>query len=128
MQILQHSKSWICTYPLAKTIYGDKAYTDYALEDYLEETENIRLIPDRKANLKRQHTGCIRYLQSILRKRIETTFSQLVSLFPRKIHAAYEEWISFKASCIRRFFFGKTAFITALAAALRNNQSGKFSD
>ena len=38
-------------------VYGDKAYTDYALEDYLEETENIRLIPDRKANLKRQQQG-----------------------------------------------------------------------
>src|SRR5262249_8489772 len=36
-------------------IYGDKAYTDYALEDYLEEIEMIRLIPDRKTNLKRQH-------------------------------------------------------------------------
>ena len=68
-------------------IYGDKAYTNYSLEDYLEETEQIRLIPDRKFNLTRQHSGCIRYLQSVLRKRIETTFSQLVSLFPRKIHA-----------------------------------------
>src|SRR6185312_6840100 len=45
-------------------VYGDKAYTDYVLEDYLEEIEKIRLIPDRKANLKRQHSGCIRYLQS----------------------------------------------------------------
>jgi len=68
-------------------VYGDKAYTDYTLEDYLAEIEKIRLIPDRKANLKRQHPGCVRYLQSVLRKRIETTFSQLVSLFPRKIHA-----------------------------------------
>lgn len=68
-------------------VYGDKAYTNYALEDYLAEIEGIRLIPDRKYNLKRQHPGCIRYLQSVLRKRIETTFSQLVSLFPRKIHA-----------------------------------------
>lgn len=71
----------------SSTIYGDKAYTDYTLEDYLEEVENIRLIPDRKANLKRQHSKYVCYLQSILRKRIETTFSQLVSLFPRKIHA-----------------------------------------
>jgi len=72
-------------------VYGDKAYTDYALEDYLEEIENITLIPDRKANLKRQHSGCICYLQSVLRKRIETTFSQLVNLFPRKIHAVTRE-------------------------------------
>lgn len=72
-------------------IYGDKAYTDYILEDYLAEVEKIRLIPDRKANLKRQHSGYIRYLQSVLRKRIETTFSQLVSLFPRKIHAVTKD-------------------------------------
>lgn len=68
-------------------IYGDKAYTHYALEDYLAEIEEIKLRPERKKILKRQHSGCIRYLQRILRKRIETTFSQLVSLFPRKIHA-----------------------------------------
>jgi IS5 family transposase len=68
-------------------LYADKAYTDYAFEDYLEDIEKIILIPDRKANLKRQHSGSIRFLQSVARKRIETTFSQLVSLFPRKIHA-----------------------------------------
>jgi IS5 family transposase len=68
-------------------IYGDKAYTNYSFEDYLQETEQIRLIPDRKANLTRQHSGCIRYLQSVLRKRVETTFSLLTRLFPRKIHA-----------------------------------------
>jgi IS5 family transposase len=77
-------------------VYGDKAYTDYALEEYLAETEMIRLIPDRKANLKRQHSGCLRYLQSVLRKRIETTFSQLVSLFPRKIHAVTREGFMLK--------------------------------
>lgn len=72
-------------------VYGDKAYTDYALEDYLAEMEEIKLIPERKVNLRRQHSGCIRYLQSVFRKRIETTFSQLVSLFPRKIHAVTRE-------------------------------------
>jgi IS5 family transposase len=68
-------------------IYGDKAYTSYSFEDYLEETEQIKLIPDRKVNLARQHSGCVCYLQRILRKRVETTFSMLVRLFPRKIHA-----------------------------------------
>lgn len=68
-------------------IYGDKAYTNYSFEDYLEEVEQIRLIPERKANLTRQYSGCTRYLQSILRKKIETAFSMLVRLFPRKIHA-----------------------------------------
>lgn len=77
--------------PISSIVYGDKAYTNYALEDYLEEFEQIKLIPDRKANLSRQHSGCLRYLQSVLRKRIETTFSMLVRLFPRKIHAVTKE-------------------------------------
>ena len=68
-------------------LYGDKAYTSYSFEDYLQEIEQIRLIPDRKASLTRQHSGPIRYLQGILRKRVETTFSMLTRLFPRKIHA-----------------------------------------
>jgi Transposase DDE domain len=73
--------------PHGSVIYGDKAYTDYSLEDSLYDMESIRLIPDRKANLSRQHSGCIRYIQSVIRKRIETTFSLIVSLFSRKIHA-----------------------------------------
>jgi DDE family transposase len=68
-------------------IYGDKAYTDYRFEDLLNEMAGIHVIPERKANAKRQHSGCLRYLQSILRKRIETTFSGITRLFPRKIDA-----------------------------------------
>ncbi len=69
------------------TIYGDKAYTDYKFEDLLVEICDIRLIPERKVNSKKQHSGCISYLQSKLRKRIETTFSEITRLFPRKIDA-----------------------------------------
>ena len=68
-------------------IYGDKAYTDYQFEDLLNEIADIHVIPERKAKAKRQHSGCLRYLQSILRKRIETTFSVINRLFPRKIDA-----------------------------------------
>lgn len=73
--------------PPNASIYGDKAYTQYSLEDYLQEFEEIKLIADRKINATRQHSGCVQYLQSVLRKRIETTFSQLTSMLPRKIHA-----------------------------------------
>lgn len=73
--------------PQEASIYGDKAYTQYSFEDDLQEFEKIRLIADRKKNATRQYSGSIQYLQSILRKRIETTFSQLTSMFPRKIHA-----------------------------------------
>lgn len=77
--------------PQGASIYGDKAYTHYSLEDDLQEFEKIKLIADRKTNATRQHSGCVRYLQSVLRKRIETTFSQITSMFPRKIHAVTKE-------------------------------------
>ena len=68
-------------------IYGDKAYTDYKFEDFLKEIAGIQIIPERKVNAKRQHCSSLRYIQSILRKRIETTFSGITRLFPRKIDA-----------------------------------------
>lgn len=77
--------------PQGSSIYGDKAYTQYSFEDDLQEFEKIKLIADRKTNATRQHSGCVQYLQSILRKRIETTFSQLTNMFPRKIHAVTKE-------------------------------------
>lgn len=77
--------------PQGALIYGDKAYTQYSFEDDLQEFEKIKLIADRKTNATRQHSGCVQYLQSILRKRIETTFSQLTLMLPRKIHAVTKE-------------------------------------
>jgi|SRR5579872_4004027 len=68
-------------------IYADKAYTCYEYEDFLRENSNIELVAQRKARSKRPHDGCLRYLQSRIRKRVETTFSQIVQLFPRSIHA-----------------------------------------
>ena len=56
------------------TLYGDKAYTDYAFEDVLGEAMNIRLVPQQKACMKRQHYGPLSYQQGIRRKCIETTF------------------------------------------------------
>ncbi len=68
-------------------VYGDKAYTDYAFEEALENEESIKLIADRKRNSKRQHSMFLQSIHARMRKRIETTFSDLVRLLPRKIHA-----------------------------------------
>jgi hypothetical protein len=38
-------------------------------------------------NSKRPLHGCVRYLQNYWRKRVETTFSRITSLFPKYIHA-----------------------------------------
>jgi Transposase DDE domain len=68
-------------------IFGDKAYTDYSFEDLVEEFESIKILPQRKSNAIKQHSGCLQYLQSVIRKRIETTFSLITGMFSRKIHA-----------------------------------------
>jgi len=69
------------------TLYADKAYTNYELEDLLMEAVDIRLVPQRKACMKRQHYGPLAYLQTIQRKGIETTFSQITRLFSKSITA-----------------------------------------
>ena len=70
-----------------KCSQGDKAYNDYGFEDLLHDACDLRLIAERKVNSKRQHSGCMRHLQGKLRKKIETSFSSLTRLFPRKIEA-----------------------------------------
>lgn len=72
--------------PSGAVIYRDKAYNDYEEEDFLKELE-IHLIPARKKLSKRPLDGPLNYLQKTLRKGIETTFSSIVSLFPKSIHA-----------------------------------------
>lgn len=76
--------------PEGSIIYGDKAYTDYQFEDLLQDC-HIKLIADRKKNARRVHHGCVRYLQKVRRKRIETVFSGITRLFPRSIHAITEK-------------------------------------
>jgi hypothetical protein len=68
-------------------LYGDKAYTDYSFEDMLRDSMGVRLIPERKSCLRRQHSGPLGYLQSVCRKRIETVFSQITRIFPKSVRA-----------------------------------------
>jgi hypothetical protein len=72
--------------PPGSWIVGDKAYTDYEMEDILAEA-GLSLKPFRKKNSKRAVPAWVRYLQFHYRKMIETTGSLLSSLLPKKIHA-----------------------------------------
>ena len=81
--------------PNGSVIYADKAYNCYEFEDSLQEI-GISLIAQRKGNSKRPLTGCLRYIQSRARKKIETTFSQITNLFPRSIHAVTERGFMLK--------------------------------
>lgn len=68
-------------------INADAAYTDYLFEDTLAEVTGIQLLAHRKRNSKRQHPGWVAYLSDHVRKRMETTFSQIAACFGRNIHA-----------------------------------------
>ena len=72
--------------PPGSWIVGDKAYTDYEMEDILADV-GLQLKPFRKKNSKRPVPAWIRYLQFHYRKMIETTGSLLSNLLPKKIHA-----------------------------------------
>ena len=73
--------------PENSIVYGDKAYSNYEIEDLLRETGNIHLMPVRKKNLKRQYPPYVEYLQKKGRKMVETAGSLITKLFPKSIHA-----------------------------------------
>ena len=69
--------------PRGSRIHADRAYTDYAFEDYLDLQRNISLAVKRKKNAKRRtNKFCGK-----TRKIIETAFSSIVRSFARKVHA-----------------------------------------
>jgi len=73
--------------PAGSVLYADNAYTDYAAEDVFAEATGGQQVVARQANSRRPHSAVQRFLLQHFRKRIETTFSQLVARFPRHIHA-----------------------------------------
>lgn len=80
-------RSLLLELPEGADLYGDKGYTDYEWEDLLLSIHNIELTAARKKNSKRPHLGHIGYLCQVIRKRVETTFSQINEHFARSIHA-----------------------------------------
>ncbi len=67
--------------------YADSAYTDYQQEDLDAECEQIALKTHRKKNTLRPDQPYEKFLKKTFRKPIESVFSQITNLFPRKIHA-----------------------------------------
>lgn len=69
------------------SIYGDSTYLDYALEDAAFERKCVLLKIQRKSNSKRMDTLEQKNEKLKMRKRVETTISDIKKLFPRTIHA-----------------------------------------
>jgi len=73
--------------PEMTQIFVDAGYNYYEWEDYLLETNNLRLQVPRKANSKRAREPWLEIHKSLVRKYIETTIGEISKLFPKKIHA-----------------------------------------
>jgi hypothetical protein len=85
--------------PAGSVLYADKQYNDYQYEDLLKEAASIEMKPLRKKNSKRPFAPYVEYIQQRMRKRIETSFSQITGLFPRKIHAVTAGGFELKIVC-----------------------------
>ena len=72
--------------PQQAWITADKAYTDYDVEDAINET-GMRMSPLQKNNSKRPVPPLIFYLQSTYLKIVETTGCLIQLLLPKPIHA-----------------------------------------
>jgi hypothetical protein len=73
--------------PPGSQLDGDSAYTDYTIEDDLEQTSQIFLQVMRKKNSQRQDKPWNQYIKQHTRHYIETVFSSITCVFPKSIHA-----------------------------------------
>lgn len=73
--------------PPEASVYGDSAYLDYGLEDSAFERRAVLLKIQRKSNSKRIDTPEQKNEKLKMRKRAETTISDIKKIFPRTIHA-----------------------------------------
>lgn len=77
------------TYPV---ILGDKGYISEAVERDLRETYNVCLLPTRRRNQKEQYPERFRKLHVRIRRRVETTISQLTNQFQVSRIRARTHW------------------------------------
>lgn len=74
-------------FPVESSLFGDSGYTNYEIEDIFRETEQVDLQISRKSNSKRKDIPAVAFIKEYMRKRIETTISQISALMPRHINA-----------------------------------------
>ena len=79
-----------CELPEGTILFSDRAYTDYALEDDLKQMAQLQLVPKRKESHKKQHSQSLVFILNLVRNRIETVFSSIISRMPRNIRARTE--------------------------------------
>jgi IS5 family transposase len=91
--------------PAGSELFMDSGYTDYAAEDAAREADGVAFAVQRRRNSRRWDEPRRAYYKQLMRKRIETAFSQIKAMFPRHIHA-----VSF-----RGFLLKVSLFVIAFA-------------
>jgi hypothetical protein len=97
--------------PAGSQLFMDSGYTDYAAEDAAQEMDGVEFAPSRKSNSKRVDDVWRSYYKQLMRKRIETVFSQIASLLPKHIHAVTLDGFLLKVSMFVIAFALDKAFI-----------------
>ena len=80
--------------------YGDGGFTDYQAEDLAKELDHISFEICRKNNSQRGDLYAIKLWKTQMRKYIESTFSAISGLMPKKIHA-----VTIEGFCLKVFMF-----------------------
>lgn len=97
--------------PAGSQLFMDSGYTDYAAEDAALAVDGVEFAPSRKSNSKRGDDVWRSYYKQLMRKRIETVFSQISALLPKQIHAVTLDGFLLKVSMFVIAFALDKAFI-----------------
>jgi hypothetical protein len=97
--------------PEGSELFMDSGYTDYGAEDAARELDGVAFSVQRKRNSKQWDEPWRAYYKQLMRKRIETVFSQIKAMFPRHIHATSFRGFLLKVSLFVIAFALDKAFI-----------------
>lgn len=97
--------------PEGSELFMDSGYTDYAAEDVARELDGVSFCVQRRRNSRRRDEPWRAYYKQLMRKRIETAFSQIAAMFPRHIHAVSFRGFQLKVSLFIIAFALDKAFI-----------------
>jgi hypothetical protein len=97
--------------PGGSELFMDSGYTDYAAEDMARELDGVSFCVQRRRNSRRWDEPWRAYYKQLMRKRIETAFSQITAMFPRHIHAVSFRGFQLKVSMFVIAFALDKAFI-----------------
>ena len=97
--------------PAGSEVFMESGYTDYFAEDAAGEADEIRFPVCRKKNSKRRDEPAEASYKTLMRKRVETVFSEITRLFPKRIHAVTLKGFLMKVSFFIIAFTLDRAFV-----------------